>query len=138
MTAVRSCPQTIKMKSCLWNSLAAINNGLILNKPFVTVKRKKICEDILTVLWDEGHILGYETTEKTITINFKYMNGQSAIRAIKTISKPGHRIYYSIKQIWKIDHNKNFIVFSTPKGVLSITDCKRLKTGGEPFILVVI
>ena len=75
-------------------------------------------------------------SDKKITINLKYINEKPAIKSIKPVSKPGKKIYYSTKQIWKIDSNKNFIVFSTTKGMLSINNCKKLKIGGEPIILI--
>ena len=59
-----------------------------------------------------------------------------AINNIKLITKPGRRVSYSIKQIWKIDSNKNFLIFSTNKGLQTIEGCKKLKIGGEPFIII--
>ena len=103
----------------------------------ITQTRKKICEHFLKILWDEGFISGYRICSKNnekIEIFLKYKNnGQPVINSIKTISKPSRRIYYSSKQIWKIDSNKNFIIFSTNKGLKSITQCKKSNLGGEPF-----
>ena len=66
----------------------------------------------------------------------KYKNNRPVINSIKLISKPGRRIYYSINQIWKINSNKSFIIFSTNQGLKSIIDCKKYKIGGEPFIVI--
>ena len=55
---------------------------------------------------------------------------------MRVISKPGRRVYYSLKQIWRIDTTKTLIVLSTNKGLKTVTECKQLKLGGEPFIIV--
>jgi len=118
---------------------ANIKNGQLTKRNFVFQTRKKICESFLKILWREGFILGYKidpNNNKQLKIFLKYKNGQPVIKSLKSISTPGRKIYYSIKQIWKIDSNKSFIIFSTNKGLKSITDCKRLRIGGEPFIII--
>merc|ERR1712050_155005 len=114
-------------------------NGQIAKRDYVIQKRKKICESFLRVLWKEGFILGYKIDQKDasqIKIFLKYRNKTPVINAIRPISKPSRPIYYTIKQIWKIDSNKEFIIFSTNKGIKSITECKKLKIGGEPFVCI--
>merc|ERR1712151_1226109 len=94
-------------------------------RAFIYQKRKKLCESFLKVLWTEGFILGYKiSSEKPnwIKIFLKYVNGQPVINTIKVISKPGRRMYYSIKQIWKLDSKTTFIIFSTSKGLRTIED----------------
>lgn len=116
-----------------------IKNGQLTRRSFIFQTRKKICESFLKILWQEGFILGYKIDKDNnnqIKIFLKYKNGQPAINSIKLISKPGRRAYYSVKQIWKIDSSKSFIIFSTNKGLKSIVDCKKLKIGGEPFISI--
>lgn len=64
------------------------------------------------------------------------MDNRPVINSIKFISKPSRRIYYSLNQIWKIDSNKSLFIFSTNKGLMTIMDCKKIKTGGELSILI--
>ena len=118
---------------------ANIKNGQLAKRSYVLQKRKKICESFLKILWKEGFILGYQTDQTNgsqIKIFLKYKNKTPVINSIRLISKPSRRIYYTIKQIWKIDSNKSFIILSTNKGIKSITECKKLKIGGEPFISI--
>ena len=117
-----------------------IRNGQLAKRSFIYQKQKKLCEAFLKILWNEGFIIGYKISKKdnnSIKIFLKYNNdGKPAINNIKLITRPGRRVYYSIKQIWKIDSSKNFIIFSTNKGLKTINSCKKLKIGGEPFILI--
>ena len=127
------------MKNYLWNMFANIKNGQIARRNFIFQIRKKNCESFLQILWNEGFILGYKidnTNPNKLKIFLKYVNGQPIINSIKLVSKPSHRIYYSIKQIWKINSNESSIIFSTNQGLKSITECKKLKIGGEPLIII--
>lgn len=116
-----------------------IKKGHLAKKAFIFQKKKKICENFLKILWNEGFILGY-TTDKTnpttLKIFLKYKNEDPVISSLKLITKPEKRIYFTTKQIWKLDSNKTFIIFSTNKGLKTINDCKKLKIGGEPFIII--
>jgi small subunit ribosomal protein S8 len=128
------------MKNYIWNMFANIKNGQTAKKSIIIQTRKNICEHILKLLWDEGFISGYKISlenNKKLEIFLKYQKtGKPTINSIKTISKPGKRIYYSAKQIWKMDSSKLFIIFSTNKGLKSITQCKKFKLGGEPFLII--
>ena len=118
---------------------ANIKNGQLAKRSFIFQPRKIICESFLQILWDEGFILGYKidnTNPNLLKIFLKYKKGKPVINSIKLVSKPSHRIFYSIKQIWKLDSNQSFIIFSTNKGLKSIIECKKLKIGGEPYIII--
>ena len=119
---------------------ANIKNGQTAKKSIIIQTRKNMCEHILKLLWDEGFISGYKISlenNKKLEIFLKYQKtGKPTINSIKTLSKPGKRLYYSAKQIWKMNSSKLFIIFSTNKGLKSITQCKKLKLGGEPFLII--
>lgn len=125
------------MQNHLWNMFANLKNGQIAKRSFIYQRRKKICESFLKILWDEGFILGYKIENSdNFKVFLKYKNGYPVINSIKSISKPSRRIYYSIKQIWKIDSSKSFIIFSTNQGLKSVIECKKLRIGGEPFVVI--
>lgn len=118
---------------------ANIKNGQIARRAFIYHKRKRICEKFLKLLWNEGFILGYRISKKNsnfLKIFLKYHNERPVINSIQLITKPSRRVYYNLKQVWKIDSNKNCIIFSTNKGLKTILECKKLKIGGEPFIII--
>lgn len=119
---------------------ANIQNGQMAKKSVVILIRKKVCEKILKILWDEGFISGYRISAKNnqkLEVFLKYQkNGQPSINSFKSLSKPGKRIYYSAKQMWKIESNNSFIILSTNQGFKSIIQCKKKKIGGEPFLII--
>ena len=95
---------------------------------------------LLNILWDEGYILGYKTSTSNPNVTkiyLKYNNDKSpAITNFKIISKSSLRIYYSLKQLWKIKDNQGLIILSTNKGLLSANTCKKLGIGGEPVLII--
>merc|ERR1711966_228186 len=107
--------------------------------PVIFQKKKKICAQILNILWDEGFILGYQTSKKNselFEVFLKYNSNVPSISVIKSVSKPGKRIYFSAKQLWKKDSNLGLLILSTNKGIISLQQCKKLNIGGEPLVFV--
>lgn len=116
---------------------AALKNGQMVRRSFIFCPKNKNSERYLKLLWNEGFILGYVTEKTKLKIFLKYNNEQKpVINSLNLISTPGRRIFYSIKQIWKINSSQHFIIFSTNKGLKSITACKKEKLGGEPIVLI--
>ena len=109
-------------------------------KSVILETRKNICESFLKILWDEGFISGYKIlaqNDKKIEIFLRYTRtGKPVINSLKCLSKPGQRLYYSAKQIWKLDSSKTFIIFSTNKGLRTINQCKKDRIGGEPLVVI--
>jgi len=127
------------MNNHISNMISAINNGQLAKKSFVLLPKKKACQNILNVLWDEGFILGYKipkNSPNTLKIFLKYQNGSPVINLIKRLSKPSLRVYYSVKQLWKMDSSKGLVILSTNKGFMTNIDCKKFLLGGEPFIII--
>ena len=127
------------MKLILWNMFSNLQNAQLAKRKITFQKRKKICESFLNILWDEGFILGYTIDKRNdrLKIFLKYHNNKPVIKKIKCISKPGSRIFYTVKQLWKINSSKNFLILSTNEGLKTINECKKLNIGGEPFIIVI-
>lgn len=118
---------------------ANIKNGQTAKRSFIYQPKKKICEDFLKILWDEGFIVNYKISKKDnkkLQIFLKYKKNKPSIKSIKVISAQSRKIYYSVNQIWKMDSNKSFLIISTSQGLKSLVDCKKYKFGGEPFILI--
>ncbi len=120
--------------------LTHIRNGQMAKRDFIYQKRVKNCENILRILWNDGFILGYEydtTNPNCLKILLKYKpDGKPVINSIKLITKPNRRVYYSVKQIWKINVNSGLIIMSTNQGIMTISDCKKKHLGGEALVVV--
>ena len=91
---------------------------------------------ILEVLKREGFILNYSldsTSEnkKKFSIDLKYRSGFPVINNIQRISRPGRRVYASAESIPRIRNGLGIAIVSTSKGVMTDSEAKKQKVGGE-------
>ena len=120
--------------------VTSIKNGQMAKKNVIISPKKNSCESFLKILWDEGFISGYRVSfhnENSLEIFLKYTkNGKSTIKTLNFLSKSSQKVYYSSKQIWKLDSSKMFIVFSTNHGLKSLSECKKYGIGGELLLII--
>ena len=90
---------------------------------------------VLDVLQSEGYIRGYSEVELNgkaeFQIELKYFDGQPVIREIQRVSKPGRRVYSSVKSIPRVADGLGVSILSTPKGVMSDHEARNQNVGGE-------
>jgi small subunit ribosomal protein S8 len=82
---------------------------------------------ILTVLYRQGVISSFHVlNHKDILVTLKYVNSKPLIKDIKLISKPGRRIFWTLR-VLSLNYNKNslngFYILSTPYGLLTEVEC---------------
>ena len=115
--------------------LTRIRNGQQVKKSSVICPSSKMKLDILKVLKEEGYIRDYSESEgikgKIIEIFLKYFHGEPVIREIVRISKPGLRIYSSVKNMPVYKNNMGVSIVSTSKGVMTNFKAKEINIGGE-------
>jgi small subunit ribosomal protein S8 len=90
---------------------------------------------VLQVLKDEGYIRDFREIEnegrKELEIELKYFEGSPAIHEITRVSKPGRRVYSSIKDLRLVRNGLGISIISTPKGVMSDNAARDANVGGE-------
>jgi small subunit ribosomal protein S8 len=90
---------------------------------------------VLNVLKDEGYIRDFREIEaegrKELEIELKYFEGAPAIHEIQRVSKPGRRVYSSIKDLGLVRNGLGISILSTPKGVMSDAAARDANVGGE-------
>jgi small subunit ribosomal protein S8 len=64
-------------------------------------------------------------------IELKYFDGAPVIVEISRVSKPGRRVYSSIKDLKPVKNGLGISILSTPKGVMSDTAARDANVGGE-------
>ena len=95
--------------------------------PRVFVSR--LCWDFCKILYDEGYIHEFSReADGSLTIVLKYhFSGIGVIKKMKTISKPGFRIYSSKNRLSKSREGLGITILSTSRGNL-ICDREAQKT----------
>ncbi len=127
---------------------ANIKNGQRAGKSIIKTPFSKSSMEILNLLFLEGFICGYgrkdckniETYGKPdisfIYILLKYKNSQPVIKDIKQISSSGCRVYKRVKCL-ESSNSFEFIILSTPKGIISHKTAMSLNVGGEVLCKVI-
>jgi len=124
----------------LGDLLSRIRNAQMRNKNKVSSPNSRLRESVLDVLQSEGYIRGYAVVEREgrseIEIELKYFDGAPVIREIERISKPGRRVYTSVKNLPRINNGLGVAIVSTPKGVMADHDARDANVGGEVLCTV--
>ena len=120
----------------LSDMLARIKNAHQANKSYTSCFKSKLNLNVLSVLKNEGYIRDFKDIEErkginSIKIDLKYYNGSPVIKKIKRVSKPGRRVYSSIKNLQKTYNGLGISILSTPRGVMSDNEAREANVGGE-------
>jgi small subunit ribosomal protein S8 len=92
--------------------------------------------DVVQILYHQGYIRGYYVQTDKIFVLLKYINNQPVLRAIKRISKPSKKIYWSLENLKTVKYQGTFIL-STNKGILSDKSSIQSAVGGELLVHVI-
>ena len=116
--------------------LTRIRNGLLRGKTSVSSPASKLRASVLDVLEAEGYIRGYSRTDydngkADLMIELKYYDGAPVIRDITRVSKPGRRVYSSVKSLPRVANGLGISILSTPKGVMADHAARDENVGGE-------
>ena len=116
--------------------ITRIRNAQQRSKSKVTTPGSRLRASVLEVLKTEGYIRGYTTVEhkdgrSEFEIELKYFDGAPVIREIERVSKPGRRVYASVKGLPRVNNGLGISILSTPKGVMADHDAREHNVGGE-------
>ena len=123
------------MNDPLGDMLTRIRNAQLRKRPMVSTPASSMRARVLDVLQSEGYIRGYSEVEfngkAEFQIELKYFDGQPVIREIQRVSKPGRRVYSSVRNIPRVADGLGVSILSTPKGVMSDHEARNQNVGGE-------
>lgn len=120
----------------LGDMLTRIRNAQMRNKDVVSTPASRLRANVLEVLQSEGFIRGYTRSDfdngtAEFQIELKYADDQPVIREIQRVSRPGRRVYASVRNIPQISNGLGVSILSTPKGVMADHRARAENVGGE-------
>jgi len=120
----------------LGDMITRIRNAQLRAKSKVSTPGSRLRARVLDVLQTEGYIRGYATVEHSdgrteFEIELKYFDGTPVIQEIARVSKPGRRVYASVKALPRIHNGLGVAILSTPKGVMADHSAREANVGGE-------
>jgi len=110
-----------------------IKNGYLAQKKVVVCRYSIFNLNILKKLKELNFIKDFKENDdkKKILVELLYQDNQPALTGVKIQSRPGRRIYRSYKELKPVLSDLGFSIISTPKGILTNKEAKKLKVGGE-------
>ncbi len=124
------------------NMLTSIRNAVAKNKERVDVPFSNIKASVARLLKDEGFVSNCKVidpkTDKSIDrrgiirITLKYtQDKRPVITGIRRVSRPGLRIYRPYDEIPRVRAAFGVSILSTSKGLMTDSEAKKQKVGGE-------
>jgi small subunit ribosomal protein S8 len=116
--------------------LTRIRNAQLRRRDVVQTPASTLRGRVLDVLKSEGFIRGYSESKMDngvaqFDIELKYSDNAPVIRTIERVSRPGRRVYASVKNIPSVANGLGVSILSTPKGVMADHEAKSQNLGGE-------
>lgn len=118
--------------------LTRLRNGLAVRRRHVQMPSSKLKAAIAQVLRDEGYIEGFDVVKEkdspqpNLRVWLKYdENRQPVLSGLQRVSKPGRRVYTKKQEIPLVLSGLGVAVLSTPKGIMTGRQARRLGLGGE-------
>jgi len=137
----RFLEQEMSQQDLTADMLTRIRNAVRNRTEHVNCINNKLNRGVAKVLKEEGYIQEYEVIEDdrqgVLKVHLKYgPRGESIIRRIDRVSKPGCRVYRGVSDIPRPLQGLGIAVVSTSRGVLSDRQCREERVGGEFVALV--
>lgn len=118
--------------------LARIVNAQQRRKKTVRVPKSDQIERIVKLLVSNKFLQSYEVGEsdyqgvnEDLVITLRYINKKGVIESMKRVSKPGSRRYMPYRDLQRYMGGIGLTVVTTSKGIMSVSDAKKEKVGGE-------
>jgi small subunit ribosomal protein S8 len=113
-----------------------IRNAGMAKHRVVEIPHSRVKAEIVRILKANKMIADYrilaDRFPPKIRVLLKYAGGEEhVIRGMKRVSKPGLRIYKGKRHIPMVRKGLGFAIISTPRGILTDSDCRRMGVGGE-------
>ncbi|MBI4136292.1 MAG: 30S ribosomal protein S8 [Candidatus Vogelbacteria bacterium] len=75
-------------------------------------------------------------TRKFIEVELVYKDGRPRITGARRLSKTSRRVYLGVRAIRPFRQGYGQLILSTPRGILTGDEARRLKVGGEPLFTI--
>ena len=126
----------MSMTDPIADMLTRIRNGNKAKFEKVDIPLSKEKLEIAKILKQEGYIRNFkvlsEEKKGMLRVYLKYdAQNRGIINGIKRVSRPGLRIYVKSKKILPVLNGFGINIVSTPQGIITDKEAKKLNVGGE-------
>ncbi|MDP3948120.1 MAG: 30S ribosomal protein S8 [bacterium] len=118
------------------DALIRIKNGYSVGKVSVTLNFSKLIWNLSKLLQKEGYLSEVKQSKREIIVTLKYNSRIPTLTDVKRVSKPSLRVYKGVKDLPRVLNGLGIAIISTPKGLLTDKEARKIKAGGEVLALV--
>ena len=115
--------------------LTIVRNGLRAEKEFVDIKSSNLKVEIAKILKDNKYVSNFkiirDNKQNIIRVFLLYKDEKQTVLHLKRVSKPSLRVYKKNKDIKKVLNGYGIGIYSTPNGILTDSQARKQKVGGE-------
>lgn len=113
--------------------LTRIRNATLARKSSVDIPYSKMKYTLANILLNEEYVQSVELAQNKLSFRMylRYAEGQSVIRQIERMSKPGRRLYIPKDKIPVVLSGFGIAILSTSQGLLTNKEAKKKGVGGE-------
>ena len=120
--------------------LAQIRNAGAVKKASIVLPYSKLRYAVALALAKEGYVGAVvkkgKKVVKLMEVELLYTNGKHRVTETVRLSKPSRRMYYGVDDIRAVRQGYGTLMLSTPDGILSGTEAKKKKVGGEALFKI--
>ena len=117
-----------------------LKNGTMAHKSAVLVPYSNLKFAIASVLEKQGFVGSVSRKgkrgRKFIEIELRYNGRSPRIAGVRRVSKPSRRAYVAVRDIRPVKRGFGRLILSTPKGILTGEEARKIKAGGEALFQI--
>ena len=131
----------MNMTDPIADMLTRIRNAGIAKHDYALIPASRVKIAIAKILKDEGFIRDYEVLKDSPQGTLRVWLGYTAKRepivtGLQRVSKPGLRVYAKSHEMPRVRGGLGFAIVSTPRGIMTAQQARRLNVGGEVLCYV--
>ena len=111
--------------------ITRLRNGYMAERETIEARATKMVVSVVEVLKKEGYVKDFTVDGQKLTVELKYAGNKPVVLGVSRVSKPGARVYSAIKDVRSVWSGLGINILSTPKGVMSHKQARKLHVGGE-------
>jgi small subunit ribosomal protein S8 len=121
--------------------LTRVRNATMARHDHVLVPGSQLKIALARILKEEGFIKDYEVQKdgvrRTLKLWLRYTGKREpVVTGLKRVSKPGLRVYAKGKEMPRVVGGMGVAIVSTPRGVMTADQARRMNVGGEVLCYV--
>lgn len=113
--------------------LIRLKNAARARQGEVVISNTKLIKAVADKLKMLGYLDEVKLKNNELSVKLAYRKKEPVLYDLKLVSKPGLRIYMGVDDFEKIKRPSVFVI-STPEGIVSSKEAKKLRIGGEVIV----